>query len=158
MSNRWENNENSPRLDFIGLQNHCRWWLHPRNLKRLPPWKKTYAQPRQHIKRAERYYFADKSPPSQSCGFSSSHGWMWQCQDQVYKQGFWKHDVVGEQETRHKNSVKSEDQGTNTTPRWRCQNWIQASFIVLSAVKERMCRELNSCGQGQRTKWSLTNE
>ena len=25
MSNRWENNGNSDRLYFIGLQNHCRW-------------------------------------------------------------------------------------------------------------------------------------
>ena len=28
-----------------------------------------------HIKK-QRYYFADKGPPSQSCGFSSSHVWM----------------------------------------------------------------------------------
>ena len=28
-------------LDFIlwGLQNHCRWWLQPWNLKMLTPWK-----------------------------------------------------------------------------------------------------------------------
>ena len=25
MANRWENNENSDRLYFLGLQNHCRW-------------------------------------------------------------------------------------------------------------------------------------
>ena len=113
------------------------------------------------ILKSREILFADKSPSSQSYGFSSSHGWMWQCRDQLYKQGFWKHDAVGEWETRYKNSVKSEDQGTNTAPRWRCQNWIWASFIVLSAVKERMCRELsyNSCSlQGQRTKWLLTTE
>ena len=30
--------------DFIlgGLQNHCRWWLQPWNLKMLVPWKKSY--------------------------------------------------------------------------------------------------------------------
>ena len=27
MANRWGNNENSDRLFFLGLQNHCRWWL-----------------------------------------------------------------------------------------------------------------------------------
>ena len=27
MVNRWGNNGNSDRLDFPGLQNHCRWWL-----------------------------------------------------------------------------------------------------------------------------------
>ena len=25
MANRWANNENSERLYFLGLQNHCRW-------------------------------------------------------------------------------------------------------------------------------------
>ena len=25
MANRWGNNENSDRLHFLGLQNHCRW-------------------------------------------------------------------------------------------------------------------------------------
>ena len=33
-------------------------------------------QPRQHIKK-QRHYFANKGPSSQSCGFSSSHVWMW---------------------------------------------------------------------------------
>ena len=27
MANRWGSNGNSDRLDFLGLQNHCRWWL-----------------------------------------------------------------------------------------------------------------------------------
>ena len=31
MGNRWENNGNSDRLYFLGLQNHCRWWLQPSN-------------------------------------------------------------------------------------------------------------------------------
>ena len=44
-------------------------------LKILTPWKKTYDQPRQHIKK-QRHYFADKSPSSQSYGFSSGHVWM----------------------------------------------------------------------------------
>ena len=43
----------------------------------LAPWKKSYEQPRQHIKK-QRHYFADKSPPSQRYGFSSSHVWMWE--------------------------------------------------------------------------------
>ena len=40
-------------------------------------WKKSYDQPRQHIKK-KRHYFADKGPSSQSYGFSSSHVWMWE--------------------------------------------------------------------------------
>ena len=28
-SNTWGNNENSDRLYFLGLENHCGWWLQP---------------------------------------------------------------------------------------------------------------------------------
>ena len=44
-------------------------------LKDASPWKKSYDQPRQHIKK-QRHYFANKGPPNQSFGFSSSHVWM----------------------------------------------------------------------------------
>ena len=37
--------------------------------------KKSYDQPRQHIKE-QRHYFANKGPSSQGYGFSSSHVWM----------------------------------------------------------------------------------
>ena len=59
MANRWGNNGNSDRHYFGGLQNHCRWWLQPWNLKTFAPWKKSYDKPRQHIKK-QRHYFADK--------------------------------------------------------------------------------------------------
>ena len=60
MTNRCGNKGNSERLYFLGFQNHCRWWLQPWNQKMLIPWKKTYDQPKQHIKK-QRHYFADKS-------------------------------------------------------------------------------------------------
>ena len=41
----------------------------------LAPWKKSYDQPRQRIKK-QRHYFANKGPSSQSYGFYSSHVWM----------------------------------------------------------------------------------
>ena len=44
-------------------------------MKTLAPWKKSYDQPRQHIKK-QSHSFADKGPSSQSYGFSSSHVWM----------------------------------------------------------------------------------
>ena len=44
-------------------------------LKDAFSWKKSYDQPRQHIEK-QRHYFANKSPSSQSYGFSSSHVWM----------------------------------------------------------------------------------
>ena len=39
------------------------------------PWKESYDEPRQHIKK-QRHYFANKGPSSQSYGFSSGHVWM----------------------------------------------------------------------------------
>ena len=41
----------------------------------LTPWKESYDQPRQHIKK-QRHYFANKGLSSQGYGFSSSHVWM----------------------------------------------------------------------------------
>ena len=43
----------------------------------LTPWKESYNQPRQHLKK-QRHYFANKGPSSQGYGFSSSHVWMWE--------------------------------------------------------------------------------
>ena len=37
--------------------------------------KKSYDQPRQHIKK-QRHYFANKGPSSQGYGFSTGHVWM----------------------------------------------------------------------------------
>ena len=44
-------------------------------IKTLAPWKKSYDQPRQLIKK-QRHYFANKGPSNQSYVFSSSHVWM----------------------------------------------------------------------------------
>ena len=76
MANRWGNSGNSGWL-FWGLQNYCRWWLQPWNKKMLTPSKKSYDQPRQHIKK-QRHYFANKGPSSQGYGFPSGHVWMWE--------------------------------------------------------------------------------
>ena len=43
----------------------------------LAPWKESYDQPRQHIKK-QRYHFADRGPSSQSYDFSSGHLQMWE--------------------------------------------------------------------------------
>ena len=56
MADRWGN---SVSLYFWGLQNHCRWWPQQWNEKMLASWKKSYDQPRQHIKK-QRHYFAKK--------------------------------------------------------------------------------------------------
>ena len=59
MANRWGNSGNSDRLYFFVLQNQWRWWLQPLNSKTLAPWKKSYDQHRQHIKK-QRYYLPTK--------------------------------------------------------------------------------------------------
>ena len=41
-------------------------------LKDIAPWKKSYDQLRQHIKK-QRHYFADKGSSNQCYGFSSGH-------------------------------------------------------------------------------------
>ena len=53
-------------------------WVYPH------PWKKSYDQPWQHIKK-QRHYLADKGLSSKRSGFSSSHVWMWELD---YKEGW----------------------------------------------------------------------
>ena len=43
----------------------------------LAPFRKSYDQPRQRIKK-QRHYFANKGPSSQGYFFSSIHLWMWE--------------------------------------------------------------------------------
>ena len=43
----------------------------------ITPWKKSYDQHRQHIKK-QRHYFANKNSYSQGYGFSSHHVWIWE--------------------------------------------------------------------------------
>ena len=43
--------------------------------RRLTPWKESYDQPRQHIKK-QRHYFSNKGLSSRGYGFSSGHVWM----------------------------------------------------------------------------------
>ena len=62
---------------FLGLQNHCGWWLKLWNLKMLSPWKKSYDKLRQCIKK-QRHHFANKNLYHQSYGSSSGHVWMWE--------------------------------------------------------------------------------
>ena len=44
-------------------------------IKTLTPWKESYDQPRQHIKK-QRHHFANKGLSGQGYGFSSGHVWM----------------------------------------------------------------------------------
>ena len=70
------NHGNSDRFCFLGLQNHCAWWLQPWNWKTLASWKESYGKPRQCIKK-QRHHLANKGPSSQSYRFSSSCKESW---------------------------------------------------------------------------------
>ena len=62
--------------DFIlGAPKSLQMVIAAMKLKMLAPWKKSYDQPRQHIKK-QRHHFVNKGPSSQGYGFSSSHVWL----------------------------------------------------------------------------------
>ena len=70
MTNRWGKSGISDRLYFLGLQNHCGWWLQAWNQK-----KKSYDKNRQHIKK-QRHHFANKDP--YTLHFFSGQVQMWE--------------------------------------------------------------------------------
>ena len=74
MRDKWGNSGNSERL-FFSAPKSLKMVTTAMKLKLLAPWKKSYDQPRQHIKK-QRHYFADKGPSSQDYGFPNSHIWM----------------------------------------------------------------------------------
>ena len=54
----------------------------------LIPWKKSYDQPRQHIKK-QRHYFVNKGPSSQGYGLSSG---MYGCENWTIKKA--EHQIM----------------------------------------------------------------
>ena len=79
----------------------------------LTPWKESYDQPRQHIKKQR--HFANKGLSSQGYGFSSGHVWMWELD---YKESWlpknWCFCCVGEDSWE---SLRL--QGDPTSPSWK---------------------------------------
>ena len=74
MANRWGNNGNRETL-FSWAPKSLQMVTAAMKLQDATLWKKSYDQPRQHIKK-QRHYFANKGPSSQGYGFSSIHVWM----------------------------------------------------------------------------------
>ena len=62
---------------FWGAPKSLQMMIAAMKLKDITPWKESYDQPRQHIKK-QRHYFASKGLSSQGSGFSSGHVWMWE--------------------------------------------------------------------------------
>ena len=58
-----------------GLEQTFKRRINVHEIKTLGPWKKSYDKPRQCVKK-QRHHFVNKSPYTQSYGFSSSHVWM----------------------------------------------------------------------------------
>ena len=76
MANRRGEGGSSDRFPLLGLQNHCRWWLQPRNQKTIASWQESYDKPRQCVIK-QRHYSANKGPYSQGYGFPSGHVRLW---------------------------------------------------------------------------------
>ena len=82
LANRWGKSGNHGRFYFGGsniiADDECSY----KNM--LAPWKESYDKLRQCVKK-QRHHLANKSPDSQSYGFSSSHVWMWELD---HKEGY----------------------------------------------------------------------
>ena len=87
----------------------------------LAPWKKSYDQLRQHIKK-RRHYLASKGLSSQSYGFSSSHVWMWEldCEESWAPKNWCFWTVVLEKTLESPLDCKKIQQ---VHPKWK-QSWI----------------------------------
>ena len=72
-----ETMETMQEFIFLGSKITADGDLQPWNKKTLAPWKKSYDEPRQCVKK-QRHCFAHKGQYSQSYGFSSSRVWMWE--------------------------------------------------------------------------------
>ena len=59
---------------FFGAPKSLQMVIAAKKLKDACSLEENYDKPRQHIKK-QRHYFANKGPPRQSYGFSSSHMW-----------------------------------------------------------------------------------
>ena len=76
MANRRGEGGSSDRFPLLGLQNHCGWWLQPRNRRRLLLGRKAMTNLDSVLK--SRHYSADKGPSSQGCGLPSGHVRLWE--------------------------------------------------------------------------------
>ena len=75
MANRWANNGNSDILYFLGLQNHCRWWLQPWRCLLLGRKAMTNLD---SILKSRDITLPTKAHIVKAMVFSNSHVWMWE--------------------------------------------------------------------------------
>ena len=154
MANRRWKSGSSDRFYFLGLQNHCGWWLQPWNWKMLAPWKKSYDQPRQHIKQ-QRHHFANKDVYSQV--------WMWEL---VHKEGWalknWCFQIVVLEKTLESPLDCKEIKPVNPEGN---QLWIfigrtdaEVPILWLLDVKGRLTGKDHDAGEASRQKKGATED
>ena len=128
------------------------------------PWKESYDQPRQHIKK-QTHNFVNKGPSSQGYGFSSSHVWMWELD---YKESWalknWCFWTVVFEKTWESLGL----QGEPTSPYYRksvlgvhwkdwCWSWNSSTLAIwckeLTLLKRPWCWEKLRAGEGDDRGW-----
>ena len=128
----------------------------------LVPWKKSYDQPRQCIKK-QRHYFANEGPSSQSYGFCSSYLWMWELD---YKESLvptnWCFWIVVLEKTLESplNCKEIQPVHPKGNIHWknRCSGWHSNTLPTwceeLTHLKRPWCWErLNVWGEGDNRGW-----
>ena len=101
----------------------------------LAPWKKSYHQPRQHIKK-QRDYFANKGPSSQSYGFSSSQVWMWKLD--YKKADTWQNQYNS---VKFKNKIKLNK--IKKKKSWVQKNWCFSTVVLEKTPESPLdCKEI----------------
>ena len=66
---------------FLGLQNHCRWWLQPWNEKTLAPWKKSYDN--LEFSSAVQLWMTQRPMELAPGACSNSCPWRWWCHPSI---------------------------------------------------------------------------
>ena len=125
------------------------------------PWKESYDQRRQHIKK-QRHYFVNKALSNQGYGFSSGHVWIWEL---VYKESwtpknwcFWT--VVLEKTLRVPWTARKSNQSILKEISWKdwCWSWNSKTLATwceeLTHLKRSWCWEgLKAGGEGDGRGW-----
>ena len=96
----WEIDEETVETlsDFIfGVPKSLQMLIATMKLKDTP-WKESYDQPGQHIKK-QKHYFPKQGPSIQGYGFPSSHVWMWELnyKESWVPKNWWFWTVVSEE-------------------------------------------------------------